>query len=42
MTERLTRYQWLGLCALAAKDLGSIPGHGIKIPQAVRHGQINT
>ena len=42
MTERLTLYQWLGLCALAAKDLGSIPGHGIKIPQAVRHGQINT
>ena len=26
--------QWLGLCAFTAKDPGSIPGQGTKIPQA--------
>ena len=31
--------QWLGICALAAKGLGSIPGRGTRILQAVRHGQ---
>ena len=41
MTERLTGYQRLGLCTLTAKGLGSIPGPGIKIPQAVRRDQIN-
>ena len=25
--------QWLGLCAFIAKDTGSIPGQGTKIPQ---------
>ena len=27
--------QWLGLCTLTAKNPGSIPGWGNKIPQAV-------
>ena len=27
--------QWLGLCALPAEGLGSIPGQETKIPQAV-------
>ena len=31
--------QWLGLCAFTAEDLGSIPGLGTKIPQALRRGQ---
>ena len=31
--------QWLGLHAFTAKDLGSIPGQGVKIPQAAKHGQ---
>ena len=31
--------QWLGLCSLAAKGLGSIPGQGIKIPQVRQRGQ---
>ena len=31
---------WLGLCALIAEDLGSIPGWGTKIPQARWHDQI--
>ena len=31
--------QWLGLRALTAKGLGSVPGPGIKIPQATRRGQ---
>ena len=26
--------QWLGLCALTAKDQGSIPAQGTKIPEA--------
>ena len=26
--------RWLGLCALTAKGVGSIPGRGTKIPQA--------
>ena len=26
--------QWLGLCALTAEGLGSVSGHGTKIPQA--------
>ena len=31
--------QWLGLRALTVEGLGSIPRQGIKIPQAVWHGQ---
>ena len=31
--------QWLGLCASAAGGMGSIPGEGTKIPQAMQHGQ---
>ena len=31
--------QWLGLCASTAGDMGSIPGRGTKIPQAMWHGQ---
>ena len=31
--------QWLGLHAFTSKDLGSIPGQGIKILQAAKHGQ---
>ena len=31
--------QWLGLCALTAEVLGSIPGQGTKIPQAMQHDQ---
>ena len=31
--------QWLGLRTFTAKGLGSIPGRGTKIPQAVQHGQ---
>lgn len=31
--------QWLGLRALTVEGLGSIPCQGIKIPQAVWHGQ---
>ena len=31
--------QWLGLLAFTAKDAGSIPGRGTKIPQAAGHGQ---
>ena len=31
--------QWLGLWALTTKGLGSIPGQGIKIPQAKWHSQ---
>ena len=31
--------QWLGLCALTARDPGSIPGEGIKIPQALQCSQ---
>ena len=31
--------QWLGLYAFTAKGLGSIPGWGTKIPQAVWCGQ---
>ena len=27
--------QWLRFCTLTAKGLGSIPGQGTKIPQAV-------
>ena len=27
--------QWLGLCALTAEGVGSIPGQGTKILQAV-------
>ena len=30
--------KWLGLCALAVKGRGSIPGGGTKIPQAAQHG----
>ena len=32
--------QWLGLSAFTAESLGSIPGRGTKIPQAVRHGKM--
>ena len=31
--------QWLGLHAFTAKDTGSIPGRGTKIPQAMRCSQ---
>jgi len=31
--------QWLGLRTFTAKGLGSIPGRGTKIPQAVQHSQ---
>ena len=31
--------QRLGLCALTARDPGSIPGEGIKIPQALQCSQ---
>ena len=31
--------QWLGLCAFIAEGLGSIPGWGTKIPQAVQCGK---
>ena len=31
--------QWLGLCAFTVEGLGSIPGQGTKIPQAVQRGQ---
>ena len=31
--------QWLGLCAPTAGGMGSIPGHGTKIPQAAWRGQ---
>ena len=31
--------QWLGLQAFTAGATGSIPGQGIKIPQAARRGQ---
>ena len=30
---------WLGLRALTAGSLGSVPSQGAKIPQAVRHGK---
>ena len=33
--------QWLGLCALTAKDMGSILGQGTKIPQATGCSQPN-
>ena len=31
--------QWLRLCALTLEGLGSIPGWGTKIPQAMWHGR---
>ena len=31
--------QWLGLCALTAEGLGSIPGQETKIPQAIQCSQ---
>ena len=31
--------QWLGLRALTAEGLGSIPGRGTKMPQAARRGK---
>ena len=34
--------QWLGLCALTAEGLGSIPGRGTKPPQATWRGQKKT
>ena len=30
--------QWLGLCTFTAEGLGSIPGPGTRILQAVQHG----
>ena len=33
--------QWLGLHAPTAGGMGSIPGQGTKILQAVQHGQKN-
>ena len=37
MTWNFLVFQWLGLCILTAKGLGSIPGQGTKIPQAAWH-----
>ena len=31
--------QWLGLHALMAEGLGSVPGQGTNIPQASQHSQ---
>ena len=31
--------QWLGLCTLTAKGIGSVPCWGTKIPQAMHHKQ---
>ena len=31
--------QWLGLCALTAKGLGSISSQGTKIPQTAQCGE---
>ena len=31
--------QWLELCAFTAEGLGSVPGWGTEIPQAMWHGQ---
>lgn len=31
--------QWLRLHSSSAWDMGSIPGHGTKTPEAMRHGQ---
>ena len=31
--------QWLGLCAFTAEGTGSSSRQGIKIPQAMQHGQ---
>ena len=31
--------QWLGFCTFTAKDPGSIPGRGTKIPKAAQSGQ---
>ena len=31
--------QWLRLCISNEGDMGSVPGWGTKIPQAVRHGK---
>ena len=31
--------QWLGLCAFTAEGVGSAPGWGTKIPQAMWHCQ---
>ena len=33
--------QWLGLRTFTAEGLGSIPGQGTKIPQAVQRGPKN-
>ena len=39
LLENSLAVQWLGLSAFTAEDLGSIPGWGTKIPQAVQCGQ---
>ena len=31
--------QWLGFCAFTVEILGSIPGQGTEIPQAMQSGQ---
>ena len=33
--------QWLGLCAFITEGLGSVPGWGTKILQAIQCGQKN-
>ena len=33
--------QWLGLCTSTARDVGSIPGWGIKFPHSLKCGQKN-
>ena len=38
-TRNSLAVQWLGLCAFTADGPGSIPGQGIKIPQAVGCGK---
>jgi len=38
-TENSLAVQWLGLCTFIARALGSNPGWGTKIPQALKHNQ---
>lgn len=41
MTSRRTSLviQWLRYCASTAEGMGSVPGLGAKIPQALQHGK---
>ena len=38
-TENSLAVQWLGLCTFIARALGSIPGWGTKILQALKHNR---